>query len=96
MMPRPKTPFPTFPALLAHDEIIQHRIWSLLADVVGGWDDLADKPIALELMGPVSPLKLPDEFCLRITNCARWRVPVVCYPATFPGMSSPVSVAGTM
>ena len=83
-------------AILAHDEHIQTRIWSYLADVAGGWNQLAEKPIALELMGPISPLKLPDEFCLRIINCARWRVPVVCYPATFPGMSSPISTAGAI
>ena len=83
-------------AILAHDEVIQERIWTHLAEVAGGWEALAEKPIALELMGPVSPLKLPDEFCLRIANCARWRVPVVCYPATFPGMSSPISAAGAI
>ena len=83
-------------AILAHDEHIQARIWELLAGVAGGWSALAEKPIGLELMGPLSPLKLPDEFCQRIVNCARWRVPVVCYPATFPGMSSPISVAGAI
>ena len=83
-------------ALLAHDDNIQTRIWTFLADVMGGWDNLAEKPIALELMGPVSPLKLPDELCRRIINSARWRVPLVCYPATFPGMSSLISIAGAV
>ncbi len=83
-------------AVLAHDEHIQARIFSLLAEVAGGRNRLADKPIALELMGPISPLKLPDEFCMRIINCARWRLPVVCYPATFPGMSSPITTAGAI
>lgn len=83
-------------AILAHDDKIQTRIWSFLAEVVGGWENLAEKPVALELMGPVSPLKLPDELCLRISNAARWRVPIVCYPATFPGMSSPIRVAGAI
>ena len=82
--------------LLAHDDKIQTRIWSYLADVAGGWDQLAEKPIALELMGPVSPLKLPDELCIRIKNSAKWRVPLVCYPATFPGMSSLISIAGAV
>ena len=85
------------PALiLAHDDAIQTRIWTFLAEVMGGWDNLAEKPIALELMGPVSPLKLPDELCLRIINSARWRVPLVCYPATFPGMSSLISLASAV
>jgi len=83
-------------AILAHDEHIQERIVSLASDVVGGRNNLADKPIILELMGPISPLRLPDEFCQRMINCARWRVPCVCYPATFPGMSSPISPAGAI
>jgi trimethylamine---corrinoid protein Co-methyltransferase len=82
--------------MLAHDEHIQERVWTHVADVAGGWDNLADKPIALELLGPVSPLRLPDEFCLRLINAARWHVPLVCYPATFPGMSSPISAAGAI
>lgn len=82
--------------MLAHDEVIQERVWTHVASVAGGWNELADRPIALELMGPVSPLKLPDEFCIRIINCARWRAPVVCYSATFPGMSSPISAAGAI
>ena len=83
-------------ALLAHDEIIQERMLNLIADMTGGWQRMADKPVCLELMGPISPLKLPEELCLRLINCARWRIPVVCYPATFPGMSCPISNAGAI
>ena len=82
--------------ILAHDDSIQSRVWHFIAQVAGGWEALAEKPIALELMGPVSPLKLPDELCLRIINCARWHVPLVCYPATFPGMSSLISLASAV
>ena len=83
-------------ALLAHDEIIQERMLNLIADMTGGWQRMADKPVCLELMGPISPLKMPEELCLRLINCARWRIPVVCYPATFPGMSCPISNAGAI
>ncbi len=83
-------------ALLAHDDEIQLRMMNAIADRVGGWNRLADKPVSIELMGPISPLRLPDELCARLINCARWRVPVVCYPATFPGMSSPISMAGAI
>ena len=82
--------------LLAHDEHIQQRMIDLVADVAGGWNQIADKPVSLELMGPVSPLKLPEDLCIRLINCARWRTPVVCYPATFPGMSCPISTAGAI
>ena len=83
-------------AVLAHDEHVQGRILDHLAVLSGGYDALADKPIALELMGPVSPLRMPDEFCERVINAARLHLPIVCYPATFPGMSSPISVAGAV
>lgn len=82
--------------MLAHDEVIQERMWTHVAGVAGGWDSLAEKPIGLELLGPVSPLRLPEELCLRLINCANWHMPVVCYPATFPGMSSPISAAGAI
>ena len=82
--------------ILAHDDEIQGRIFDHLRTLAGGAGNLADKPIALELMGPISPLKLPEDFCQRIINGARARVPIVCYPATFPGMSSPISVAGAI
>lgn len=83
-------------ALLAHDDDIQKRMMNAVADRVGGWNRLSDKPVSIELMGPISPLRLPDELCARLINCARWRTPVVCYPATFPGMSSPISLAGAI
>ena len=83
-------------ALLAHDEFIQERMMNVVADITGGWNRIADKPVSIELMGPVSPLTLPAELCVRLINCARWRAPVVCYPATFPGMSSPISIAGAI
>lgn len=83
-------------ALLAHDDIIQERMLNLIADMTGGWQRMADTPVCLELMGPISPLKLPEELCLRLINCARWRIPAVCYPATFPGMSCPISTAGAI
>ncbi len=83
-------------ALLAHDEFIQKRMMNIIADMAGGWNRITEKPVSIELMGPVSPLTLPAELCVRLINCARWRAPVVCYPATFPGMSSPISAAGAI
>lgn len=83
-------------AVLAHDDEIQTRIVNHLATLVGGLDNLAEKPVAIELMGPISPLKLPQDFCQRLINAARLYLPVVCYPATFPGMSSPISAAGAI
>ncbi len=61
-------------AILAHDEHIQARILAHLPDLAGGYQNLGDKPIALELMGPISPLQLPAEFCERVINAARHRL----------------------
>ena len=82
--------------ILAHDEHIQQRIIYHAANLVGGMNKIADKPVMLELMGPISPLRLPKELCDRLINSAKWKIPCVCYPATFPGMSCPISIAGAI
>ena len=83
-------------AFTGHDEVEANAIWSCLADAVGGWANLADKPCGLDLTGPVSPLKLGDEFCRRLKMAAERRLPVVCFPALFPGMSGPLTMAGSI
>ena len=72
-------------ALLAHDELIQERMLNLIADMTGGWQRMADKPVCLELMGPISPLKLPEELVLRLINCARWGIPGGVLSGDFSG-----------
>ena len=83
-------------AFTGHDEVEADAIWSCLAGAVGGWENLADKPCGLDLTGPVSPLKLGDEFCRRVTMAADRSLPLVCFPALFPGMSGPISLAGAI
>ncbi len=79
-----------------HDEIEAEAIWTFLAGEVGGWDALAAKPCGLDLIGPVSPLKLGEETCRRLQFAARRMLPVVCYPAIFPGMACPITLAGAI
>jgi trimethylamine--corrinoid protein Co-methyltransferase len=79
-----------------HDEVEAEEIWAFLASEVGGWDKLADKPSGLDLIGPVSPLKLGEETCRRIQFAARHMLPNVCYPAIFPGMACPITLAGAI
>ncbi len=83
-------------AFTAHDEIKAEAIWQAMADRVGGWRALGDKPCGLDLTGPVSPLRLGDELCRRLQLAARGRFPVVCYPAIFPGMAGPITLAGVL
>lgn len=79
-----------------HDEVEAEEIWTFLAGEVGGWDKLAEKPCGLDLIGPVSPLKLGEETCRRVQFAARHGLPNVCYPAIFPGMACPITLAGAI
>lgn len=79
-----------------HDEHGVRKIWETMAETVGGMANLSDKPIGLDLVGPVSPLKLGEETCQRLIMAARWMLPVVCYPAIFPGMACPLTLSGAI
>jgi trimethylamine--corrinoid protein Co-methyltransferase len=81
---------------IAHDEVEDEEIWNHLADVAGGWAALAEKPFALDLTGPYSPLELGQEACRRLRHAARRRLPVVCYPAMIPGTTGPVTLDGAI
>ena len=83
-------------AFTGHDEVEAQANWSCLAAACGGWAALADKPCGLDLTGPVSPLRLGEEFCRRLKLAAERHLPVVCFPAVFPGMSGPISLAGAI
>ena len=83
-------------AFTGHDETATRRIWHHLREVAGGGDALAEKPTGIDLVGPVSPLKLGAETCRRLRDAARWSLPIVCYPALFPGMSGPITLAGSI
>ena len=83
-------------AYAAHDEVEDEAIWGWLADRAGGWQALADRPCALDLTGPHSPLRLGEEACRRLAFAARRRLPVVCYPALLPGTNGPVTLEGAL
>jgi trimethylamine--corrinoid protein Co-methyltransferase len=81
---------------IAHDEVEDEEIWNHLAESAGGWEALAEKPFALDLTGPYSPLELGQEACRRLRHAARRRLPVVCYPAMIPGTTGPVTLDGAI
>lgn len=83
-------------AFIAHDEVESQAIWSHLAELAGGWEALRDRPFALELTGPHSPLGLGEEACRRLRFAATRRLPVVCYPALLTGAAGPVTLAGAL
>jgi trimethylamine--corrinoid protein Co-methyltransferase len=83
-------------AFTGHDEIMVAKIWQHLADVVGGWDTLSDKPTGIDLNGPTSPLSIQEGACRRLRHAAKKRLPTVCYQGIMPGLLSPVTLAGTL
>jgi trimethylamine--corrinoid protein Co-methyltransferase len=83
-------------AFAAHDEVEDVAIWAWLAERAGGWQSLADRPFALDLTGPSSPLRLGQEACRRLAFAARRCLPVVCYPALLPGVNGPVTLEGAL
>jgi len=92
IMEESKKPFP----FIAHNEVEDEEVWEEIAKTAGGWDKLADKPFALDLTGPYSPLELGEEACRRLRFCARKNLPVVCYPAMLPGTTGPVTLDGAV
>lgn len=83
-------------AFIGHDDAEVRRIWKFLAGEAGGWPALADRPFGLELTGPTSPLTLKGEACRRLRFAAERRLPVVNYPALFPGINGPMTLAGAV
>ena len=81
---------------IAHDDIEAFRIWEYLSEVAGGWESLSAKPFAFDLTGPTSPFILKKEACKRLRFAARNCLPVVCYPALFPGVTGPMTLAGAI
>ena len=92
IMAESKKPF----LFIAHNEVEDEEIWEHIAQVAGGWDKLAEKPFALDMTGPYSPLELGEEACRRMRHAARRHVPVVCYPAYLPGAAGPSTYAGSL
>jgi trimethylamine--corrinoid protein Co-methyltransferase len=79
-----------------HDETEAARIWAYLAELAGSRQALAQKPFAMELTGPISPLKLAAETCKRLRYAAARHLPVAYYPGLFPGASGPMTLAGSL
>jgi trimethylamine--corrinoid protein Co-methyltransferase len=71
-------------------------IFRMCAEVVGGEDELRERPIAYGGVCPVSPLKLPRDVTEVIIECARWGLPDNVLSMAMAGGSGPVTLAGTI
>ncbi len=69
---------------------------NLLETVVGGPDELREKPRAIFDCCPSSPLMWSDVTCQNLLDCAEYGIPAEIIPAPQMGATSPVSIAGTL
>lgn len=68
----------------------------LLEAVVGGEDELRERPRAIFDCCPSSPLMWSDVTCQNLLDCAEFGIPAEIIPAPQMGATSPVSIAGTL
>ena len=68
----------------------------LLEAVVGGEDELRERPRAIFDCCPSSPLMWSDVTCQNLLDCAEFSIPAEIIPAPQMGATSPVSIAGTL
>lgn len=73
-----------------------HRYVEMAAAAVGGIDELRRRPILMLGTCPVSPLKLPREFCEIVVESARLGMPVEVLSMAMAGGSAPVTLGGTL
>lgn len=69
---------------------------TLIETVVGGPDELRERPRAIFDCCPSSPLMWSDVTCQNLLDCAEYGIPAEIIPAPQMGATSPVSIAGTI
>jgi len=71
-------------------------IYRMAAEIVGGEDELRERPIVYGGVCPVSPLQLPRDATEVIIESSRWWIPDNVLSMAMAGGSSPVTMAGTL
>jgi trimethylamine--corrinoid protein Co-methyltransferase len=69
---------------------------NLLEAVVGGPEELRERPRAIFDCCPSSPLMWSDVTCQNLLDCAEYGIPAEIIPAPQMGATSPVSLSGTL
>jgi len=73
-----------------------HFMRDMLETVAGGVDEHAKKPQAIFDCCPSSPLIWSDTTCQNLVDCAKASIPAQIVPAPLMGVSSPVTITGTL
>ncbi|MFW9795059.1 MAG: trimethylamine methyltransferase family protein [Candidatus Thorarchaeota archaeon] len=68
----------------------------LLETVVGGSDELANKPCAIFDCCPTSPLTWGDAASQNLLDCSEASIPAAIVPAPLSGATSPITIHGTL
>ena len=71
-------------------------IAEIAALIVGGWDQLAERPYYVHYAEPFSPLTHTDEGTAKLLFCVEHGIPVIYTPMTIGGVSAPVTGAGNL
>jgi len=72
------------------------RMRDMATVIVGGSDNLRERPILSWVVATISPLKVTHDVCQIIIEGARSSVPVLICPNAMAGATSPVTLAGTL
>ncbi len=75
---------------------LARKIVEMCAAIVGGKDKLKERPLLTFLTSPISPLKLPREFCEIVIEAARSGLGLNICSMAMSGGSTPVTLAGTL
>ena len=68
----------------------------MLAAVVGGYDNLSEKPLAVFDICPSQPLKWTNISAENIIECARYNLPQELISVPMPGAATPITLAGSL
>jgi len=66
------------------------------AAIMGGTEEVRRRPVGSMGISPVSPLKLGDDCCQVIVECARLGIPLNICSQALSGGTGPVTLAGTL
>ncbi len=72
------------------------KMVAIASEVVGGYEELAERPIFSVVQCPISPLTFEKGLVEAQAVFARAGIPVVAMSASVAGLTSPVTIAGTV
>ena len=72
------------------------KIYQIACEVVGGEENLQQKPFLLNYSEAISPLRFPQNVMERLIFCAQKRIPICLPSGSNAGGGAPVTLAGAM